>query len=221
MGYYIIYCRLCGNPSRQPELLFYNEIDPANIQKYKLLYQQTKWYKKCIFLHKDNTIIKNCKIMDQYIYKDGRTFEAGVDGEFVHMNCWTMVLKKYNIRLKYGDIPPHIFPEMKITKYQGQDFDFKQLINDNMQKLCVPNINIFPKFKIKSGRSGPSCSAQFFKNGDYKIGENGNIWVIKNNKWVECTTLITSRTNKNVKLIGEVNNVPKFAISDKLMKIAA
>jgi len=124
-------------------------------------------------------------------------------GVFIHTDCWKFIFKTYGIKLKYGDLP--IFPSKKnfnkiiefinygkIEKYWSQDFDFINALIDKNEYLCESPLlngkNIssiksnFSKLKIRINRSGPTSSGTFYKNNSYKIGENKNIWYIKNHK---------------------------------------
>ena len=73
------------------------------------------------------------------------------------------------------------------------------------------------QLKIKSGRSGPSISASFYKNGDIKIGNDGYFWIIKNNKWMKINEkpiieIIKIKNNllKKIPQIGYTNKEPLF-----------
>jgi len=129
-------------------------------------------------------------------------------GVFIHIDCWKFVKNEYNIELKYSNLPiiekkiysTKIFNFINygsIEKYWHQFFDFIGIIADSNEELCnsplksnlvAKNIKkIISKLKIRNDpeRKGPAVSATFYNNGLYKVGLNGNIWTIKNNKWLE------------------------------------
>ena len=75
------------------------------------------------------------------------------------------------------------------------------------------NINQINKnikaLKIKINRPSPSVSATFYEKGDYKIGNNNKIWIIKNGKWVD---LHVSNVKKiiDIKIDDEKSKTFKF-----------
>ena len=164
-------------------------------------------------------------------------------GIFIHTDCWKFICKTYGIKLKYSDIPIFVSKNYlkpiefinygKIENYWSQDFQFIEIVIDKNVYLCssplLKDKNIsqiksnFSKLKIKPERPSPRTSATFYKSNTYKIGENKNIWFIKNNKWFELKDKIVEETveypiaklsdvkfiNK-LKYIGEINSTPIF-----------
>jgi|688.fasta_scaffold366074_2 hypothetical protein len=126
-----------------------------------------------------------------------------------------------------------------IEKYWRQDFNFiKVLIDSNEHLVTSPLVEnsltslfinkIFSKLKIRldSERKGPITSAGFYNNGTYKIGLNGNFWQIKSGKWIEIKEPVSkiikiinrkdgTKFIRQLKFIGEYNNIPLFVQSIK------
>ena len=125
----------------------------------------------------------------------------------------------------------------EIEKYYGQYFKFIEVFLDNKQYLCSSplkndknlvqinknfhNMKISQKYLL---RPSPPISATFYSTGDIKVGNNGNLWIIKNNKWSEikqnvCRVNITINKNKfynltkyfnKISFISQFNNVGIF-----------
>lgn len=147
-------------------------------------------------------------------------------GIFIHTDCWKFIKKNYNIELNASYLPPlnstnynKIFNIVygDIEKYWKQFFDFSNIIIDGKQYLCSSPLkndkNILQikknisQLKIKNEqlkRVGPYVSATFYKDGDIKLGQNKNFWIIKNNKWNEIKekTIIINLTI-NIKKIDK------------------
>lgn len=173
-------------------------------------------------------------------------YSSKMYGVFVHTDCWKFVKNEYNMELNYSYLP--IIKNMSYTKifdfinygfiekYWDQDFDFVGIIADSNEELCnsplksnlvAKNIKkVISKLKIRNdpGRKGPPVSATFYNNGLYKVGLNGNIWIIKNNKWMEIKDTIKYKTTKNDKklkkivYVGDVNDNPTFLLNHNLNK---
>ena len=132
-------------------------------------------------------------------------YNKELNGIFIHTDCWKYIKNTYNINLNFSNLPPHIQSYTKvfdidygdIEKYWGQDFNFLKIVNDKKEYLCSSplkedkNISQIKKnisklnLKNEPERKGPMVSATFYKEGDIKIGNNNNFWIIKGNKWVE------------------------------------
>jgi hypothetical protein len=132
-------------------------------------------------------------------------YNKELNGYFIHTDCWKYIKNTYNINLNFSNLPPHIQSYTKvfnidygdIEKYWGQDFNFLKIVNDKKEYLCSSplkedkNISQIKKninklnLKNEPERKGPMVSATFYKEGDIKIGNNNNFWIIKGNKWVE------------------------------------
>ena len=161
------------------------------------------------------------------------------NGYFIHKDCYNFVKKNYNINLVFGDffinftkknyysLNQHYVNFGNIKKYWEQFFDYAQIIKDkNFWMVESPLVNTknasrikknIKQLKIKSGRSGPSISASFYKNGDIKIGNDGYFWIIKNNKWMKINEkpiieIIKTKNNlfKKIPQIGYTNKEPSF-----------
>lgn len=164
-------------------------------------------------------------------------------GIFIHTDCWNFINKNYGIKLKFSDIPVFVSKNYlkpvefinygKIENYWLQDFKFIEIVIDKNVYICssplLEDKNIsqiksnFSKLKIKPDRPSPRSSATFYKSKTYKIGENKNIWFIKNNKWNELKDKIIEDTVVYpiaklsdykfihiLKYIGEFNSTPVF-----------
>jgi hypothetical protein len=146
-------------------------------------------------------------------------------GVFVHTDCWNFIKQEYNIHLSYKYLPINKVPvtekkmfsfiHYQIEKYWTQEFDFIKMISDGNEELSSSPLtseivgknikNVFTKLKIRDdpNRKSPLVSATFYKPGMYRIGNNGNIWMIKGNKWVELKDTII-RVINDIKVIKEM-----------------
>lgn len=229
------------------------EKDPNLFDKIKEFVKKTKWMDSCTFLTVTNKIIHKCvnkSCVNEFVDDNGTYYRHDPNniykyinnnrGIFIHTDCWKYIDKKYNIKLKFSDLP--ILPNKNILKdfdfinygeiqnYWEQNFDFLELFVDKKLYLCSSPLtkdrNIsqitknFSNLKIKGGRKGPSTSATIYNN-IYKIGNNLCIWQTKNGKWVELKDKIINKTitiknNKlngiisEIKFIGENNKKPIF-----------
>jgi hypothetical protein len=171
-------------------------------------------------------------------------------GLFVHTDCWKYIQKEHKIKLSYKHLPINkveitenkVFDFVdygKIEKYWAQDFDFIKIISDGNEELCNSPLKsktvgnnikkVFNKLKIRKDedRQSPPVSATFYKEGIYRIGNNGNIWFIKNGKWNELKNTITYEINnlKSIKYISyyeDINTKPFFVklVNKKLLVIS-
>jgi len=142
-------------------------------------------------------------------------YENGDLGIFIHTDCYKYIKLEYNIKLKYSNLPliinhkknnhkENIYKPINfvnygdIENYWHQDFQFEKLYIDNKQYLCSSplkndkNISQIKKninaLKISNKyilRPSPPISATFYENNIIKVGNNGNLWIIKNGKWNE------------------------------------
>ena len=175
-------------------------------------------------------------------------YNKELTGYFIHTDCWKYIKNTYNINLNFSNLPPHIQSYTKvfnidygdIEKYWGQDFNFLKIVNDKKEYLCSSplkedkNISQIKKnisklnLKNEPERKGPMVSATFYKEGDIKIGNNNNFWIIKGNKWVEINQKpikmkvkidfgkLEKKQRKfldSVPYIGHFNKIPIFIIS--------
>ena len=159
-------------------------------------------------------------------------------GLFVHTDCWKFVKKEYKIKLSYKYLPINkvditenkIFKFInygKIEKYWQQEFDFIKMISDGNKELCTSPLKskivannikkVFSKLKIRKdeSRQSPPVSATFYKEGIYRIGNNNNIWFIKNGKWNELKNTVSIEINnlkkiKNISYLADINIQPIF-----------
>jgi len=211
---------------------------------------------KCTMLLVTNEIIHNCREtacnveftdskgnMYVHMYDDWDIVKHGI---FIHTDCWKFIYNRYNIKLKFGDLPKiyekrdyyKVFSFINygiIEKYWFQDFDFLQIIKDKNETLCYsPLVNSstakrimknIKKLKLKGNRKGPNASATFYKEGDIKLGNDNNFWIIKNNKWIRSKDKVIeeyieynykkldSKTKyklNKIPYIGESNRIPYF-----------
>jgi hypothetical protein len=187
-----------------------------------------------------------------FIWYDMNYFGYHIEnkGLLTHTDCWNYVCKKYNKNININDIPITINPLKKmnsytdlrldygkIEKYHDQSIDFKTMYNDKNLYMCFsPLINkknatrinkIISQLKIKKPvRISPSVSATFYKEGDVKIGNTNNFWIIKKGKWLLIKENIIQYTfkfvehkkfiNKNKQKINKVNKIPQIGMSNKI-----
>lgn len=125
-------------------------------------------------------------------------------GYFIHADCFRFVKKHYNHSLVLGDfyikkqkdlnqIQPPYARCHQIKKYQKQFFDYCRLYQDGLFWMAESPLhnkqnarrimNVLNKMKWKKGRKSPSLSATLFPKKTYKVGNDGYIWVVENNKW--------------------------------------
>lgn len=128
-----------------------------------------------------------------------------------------------------------------ITKYWGQDFDVVQLLDDKNDWIYGSLLNnnnsknisrvkkIISQFNFKNDpkRIGPNISATFYNDDIIRIGNNGNFWITKNNKWTEIKKPVVKKVFhiavqikdydkkilnfiNNIKQIGEYSKEPIF-----------
>lgn len=188
---------------------------------------------------------------DSYVHMTSISDFDIMYGVFVHTDCWKFVKNEYNIKLNYSHLPiinKDIYLNNKflkifkfinygtIEKYWDQDFNFYSVIIDSNYELCFSPLKsklvgnnikkIISKLKIRNDpdRKGPPVSATFYKNGLYKVGMNGNIWFVKNNKWMEIKDTIEyeisdySKIKKKV-FIGDFNDKPIFILNYTVLTI--
>jgi hypothetical protein len=131
-------------------------------------------------------------------------------GRFLHTDCYEYIKLKYNIELKYNNLPlplndrtygnkPIQFVDYGgIKKYWEQYFDFIKIFLNNKQYLCssplendknitqikknINSIKLSNKYLL---RPSPPVSATFYADDIIKVGNNGKLWIIKNCKWNE------------------------------------
>ncbi len=237
------------------------EKDPKFLDKIKTYSKKTQWLNDCTFLTVMDEVIHHCKeITCNNTFRDKKDNEYVQDllyndefvpknhrGIFVHTDCWKYIKQKYDITLKFSNIP--VVPEPKeynkintsihygtIEKYWSQIFKFDELIMDSYGYMCIsPLVNkenalrinkIITQFKFNNdkSRSGPSVSATFYPEKTIKYGNNGMLWIKKSGKWVEikdCEHMILkideSKQNKIIKNIEAMGQFTKKPIMIKKM----
>ena len=120
---------------------------------------------------------------------------------FIHTMCHKFVESQYKIKLVYGMIPYFIMPKLpsNLSKYpllinygnldellddDSDETDNKKL-DFSKNKSRIKKIISQLKLKKDKSRKGPNVSATFFKPNMIKIGNDNNMWIIKNNKWIK------------------------------------
>ena len=174
---------------------------------------------------------------NQYIhapweYKHGQQDIKKDYGVFVHTDCWKYIKEKHKIELNFSHLP-FINNKMQIDDrlyhpidiYQQQSFDFISAFIDGNSDYCLsplvkPTIinKVFSSLKLKKSdtRKSPITSATLYSVGTYKVGNNGNIWVIEKGKWSECKDTVEKELEMKIKkfqkfrYIGESNQNPVF-----------
>ena len=204
--------------------------------------KKTLWMNKCTMLLINNKVEHNCKETGglatfenengtyeyiEYSFYGREPFDFLYEkyGRFIHTDCYEYIKLKYNIELKYSNLPlplndrtygnkPIQFVDYgNIEKYWEQDFDFVKVFLNNKQFLCssplendknitqikknINSIKISNKYLL---RPSPPISATFYADGPIKVGNNGKLWIIKNGKWNEikkevCEISITFNSN--------------------------
>jgi len=176
----------------------------------------------------------------RHIEKDGLLNENS--GIFVHTDCWKYVKTKFNISLNYSYLPiiepsvlkNKIFSFIKYfgEKYWDQYYNFYLALVENSNLLMSPKNTssiarkqiqkVITGLKIRDDktRKSPINSASFYKSNTYKIGQDKNIWFIKDGKWIplkeetnKINIVLNKKNNKLAKklvFIGEPNNIPAF-----------
>jgi hypothetical protein len=250
MGCWDIFCFLCGNRSREcddnsnnfnKQTEWLNECTFLTATN-KIIHNCKEI--ECNIIFADNT-------GNEYYHATYKPFPLENYGLFVHTHCWKFIQKKYKIDLCYSHLPISntnhrynvfgSFIKYPLEKYWKQDFNFKALIEDKKEEMAyspfkslstAKNIsNVFTKLKIrtKGERKGPLISASFYKNGEYKMGSNGNIWIINNKKWMEIKETIKykvkinldKKTQKyllNINHCGDKSKIPIFILNYKVNK---
>ena len=184
--------------------------------------------------HNKNQTIEHLEWVDMDVLSENY-------GIFIHTDCWKYIKKKYGVELKFSNLPK-IFSRTtnvkkifdinygEIIKYSQQDFNFFQIAIDKKTYICSSplkndknisqiskNIHALKIHKMNDiKRKSPNVSATFYKEGEMKIGKNNNIWIVKNNKWVEIKEkVIKIKININKKNERILNNIPFFTRCNK------
>jgi hypothetical protein len=255
MGCFDTYCIICGNTWRSITEEDWKEwID--NIDAKKIV-KQTKWLNKCTLLLPNNKVIHGCKEVGcnaTFIDSKKKSYSGALwlnefnyfdkspiyNVVFVHTDCWKFIKKKYNIELKYNNIPIKINPDLYkygipipelrcgvIEKYWGQDQEFERMYLDrniymttspldstNIKNLFrINKIVIQLKLKDDKIRKGPPISATFYNLKDIKLGNDNKFWIIKSNKWIQIIDPVITKT-----YIYNINNLSQ-QIANKINKI--
>ncbi len=220
MGCWDIFCPLCG-------LSMNSGIDDSITVKYI-----QNWFFKCTLLLNTDEILHNAEEVSCNITFSVKGKEYSLynnDGIALHTDCWKLIKQKHNIELKYSNFPiplydkydMYVFKKLKcynqISKYWSQDFMFSNLLKDkNEYMLNSPLkdeknqkrvLTIFNKLKIREGRNSPLISASFFKNNTILIGNNNNLWQVKNGKWIEIKDTETDTFKIKIKETNETINI--------------
>ena len=182
----------------------------------------------------------------EYVYTDDDIY-----GKFLHTFCWNYIKQKTGIKLLYSMLPMIKYTynlkndkkNMLLNKidhnivksYWMQSFDYPRMVLDKNTYITsvdssknLSRINkIITQLKIKNDpkRKGPTISATFHKKDDIRIGNDGNFWIIKNNKWVKINETIIKqnieiKNNKSnnifVKTLSREGqyNIEKLFVSD-------
>lgn len=241
---------------------FYNKVynryekDPKFIENFEKYSKKTQWLNDCIFLTVMDDVIHNCKEVNcnntfrdkkgnnyvQELHYNDEFIPKTKHGIFLHSDCWKYVKQKYNVELKFSNIP--VIPEPKeynkinkninygiIENYWSQDFKFIELFIDNNDYMCMsPLINkentsrinkIITQFKFNNDKSrkGPVVSATFYPEKSIKYGNNGMLWIKKNGKWNEikdCEKMILK--TKEDKVIKDIVCIGQFSKNPIMIK---
>jgi hypothetical protein len=203
--------------------------NPNLINELNEFRKKTLWMDECTMLLVNNKVEHNCEETHCNIvfenkngaYDHGEHFnfypfhytDANY-GIFIHTDCYKYIKLKYNIELKYNNLPliesenkskTHIILYLikfidrgDIKNYQRQNFQFEKVFLDNKQYLCSSplkndknitqikkNINSMKISNKYLSRPSPPISATFYSDDIIKVGNNGKLWTIRNGKWNE------------------------------------
>jgi hypothetical protein len=121
---------------------------------------------------------------------------------FIHTMCHKFVESQYKIKLVYGMIPYFMSQKLpaklsntilpiinygnlvEVSDDYDEDNDDK-ILDFSKNKSRIKKIISQLKLKKDKSRKGPNISATFFKQNIIKIGNDNNMWIIKNNKWTK------------------------------------
>lgn len=234
MGCFTVNCILCGGPPygnndyktkwlnkcvflSSDNLVYFNVMETACGDTFELISRKPL----------------NVKLNITYNHEKKINNKMGV---FCHMDCYKYFTKKTGIKLNYMCLPDNHIDlndgylrnfNYESSKYWDQFFNFEQLKEDKKMEIMYSplyykksanNLNKIISFlKVKKKRIGPQTSASFYKGKVYKIGNDGNIWKLKNNKWIKENNEIKFKyvnysynLTKKYKRIGESSNKPIF-----------
>jgi hypothetical protein len=221
--------------------------DKNFIDKLKKFKNDVIWIYSCTFLTLNNQVIHGCREVtcgnifndknnNQYIHFDKKYTKKEINksyGVFVHTDCWKYIKKEHGIELNFSHLP-YINDVLKVdaktyypmTQYYEQYFNFIDAFIDGNSDYCKsplvkPTIikKVFSQLKIKHNpsRKSPESSASLYPTNTYKVGNNGNIWIKQNGKWMECkdtikgtVTINTNARFNKYRFIGEDNTKPVF-----------
>ena len=161
-----------------------------------------KWQDKLIMLTEKKNIKNVISAGEVFIEHDGTKYETLIDSNkpvcyVIHNDCYHVLKNKYG-KITHNDLKDITFSNL-FNKYQGQ-FSYSSLAylddpsllesplknKNNMKNLLNMLKNIKPLKKdikpLKKDRPSPSESATLFNVGTKKKGNDGNIWIINENK---------------------------------------
>lgn len=204
-------CILCGCPHYNRKIITNGE--NQDWSKYGTLIKEYNWLDNNILLTLDNQKIKCTQynkyggfdkpkayttMVDWTSYKTSSFSQCGIA---VHADCWELIKEHKKIELKCDDFdyistsnyPFTYIKQGSVTKYQEQDFLFEEIYKKDKYMMESPLKNpknakrvlkIFSKLKIRSNRPSPNISASLLEKDTRRLGNDKNIWVLKNSKWV-------------------------------------
>jgi len=165
-----------------------------------------KWLNKLLLLTKKHIIKNIISIGEPYVEKDNSTIEVMDDdwGYIMHCDCYKLLESKYG-KFTFNDINDKKYKKYLslfdinygiIKKYQDQFFNnnFAYLENqyllesplkNNKNKERILNLKLpitKHHIELKKNRPSPNESATLFNIGFEKKGNDGNMWIIKENK---------------------------------------
>ena len=239
MGCYDVFCPICGICVFIPK----NDLDKKYTSKIKWIKKAsfmtaTNEIKKiCSEILCSNVFScaneRKSYISELYPHRIYDESDEAITGYFIHRDCYEFIKKKFKINIVFGDfyhsaknkltLNDHYVNFGGVEKYWDQYFDWNKMIEDGnfwMAESPLKNaknaqriVKIVKQLKIKAGRTGPTISASFFKNGDIKIGNDGYFWIIKNKKWIkipEKPVIEKVKNTKKIPKIGFTNTNPIF-----------
>lgn len=261
MGCWDIQCIICGNTCWNDA----KAISRKWMSKCMLLLANNDVLHKCKEVSCNTTFVQEKKPGAYTVQPADKLFNYFDNvfvnkGLFIHDACYKFVENTLGLKLKYSDLPirlpmesakyisQHVDIDYKlISNYLRQFIEYDRMISDGNEYLASNPLSgneknirrikkILSQLKLKKEhRKGPTASATFYKNGDIKLGNDGNFWTKRNGKWniireeLIKKTYILKKNHKHAKFInsipqlGEFNTellfVKKFSIKNRLTTI--
>lgn len=205
MGVWDEYCLICGAPNYS-DVKKYNWMDKHYFitNDNKILKTSSSDYTGSYY----NINNKHYELISLTWHDKLNQYGYGI---MCHQNCYKLLNDKLKYTLKFGDVCRILSKTNnllkskskygKISKYQDQFFNWNKVVENIEYVLIDPLKNkenakriielwqpLINSFNNKPIRKSPCESATNFKVGFKMIGNNGNMWIVKNmngiKKWI-------------------------------------